>query len=72
MSSKRRLISFFFILLLDTVLSLYTLPLHDRLIFQWDIDLGQRILNAKVTYKPLPSDDGDPKGELWLEKARSS
>ena len=44
------------------VLGLYSLKLHDRLLFQWDLDFDRSILTAKVTYKPLPSEDGDPKG----------
>ena len=44
------------------VFGLYSLQLHERLLFQWDLDFDRDILTAKVTYKPLPSEDGDPKG----------
>ena len=46
------------------VFGLYSLQLHERLLFQWDLDFDRDILTAKVTYKPLPSEDGDPKGRV--------
>ena len=42
----------------------YTLRLQERLLFQWDLDLDRSTLTARVTYKPLPSEDGDPKGRM--------
>jgi hypothetical protein len=55
-------IIFAFLLFINSAFGLYTLSLHPRLDYQWDVNYERNLIHVKVTYRPSLSDDNDPKG----------